>query len=175
MRHQDVVDFLSKSGVHLGGVWADIGAGTGVFSLALADVIGTGKIIALDKSPHALWSLSLPDGVALEIADGDFDNPLEIEQVDGMIMANALHYSRDQSTTLRNILQSLKPGGVFILVEYESDRANQWVPHPIRFSKFEELAEEVGLSGVRCFDTLPSSYGHDHIYGALALKSHTGA
>ena len=56
MDHRDHVRLL-RPGVtlHEGAVWADLGAGTGAFTLALADLLGPGAtILAVDRDAGAL-------------------------------------------------------------------------------------------------------------------------
>ena len=173
MTHEEAVDFLSELDFSKGEVWADIGAGTGVFTMAIAELLTEGKIFALDKSPHMLWRLSPPGNISLQIVDTDFLKPLPIDQCDGMVMANALHYTDQWVSTLRNVLEQLKEGGQFILIEYETSMSNPYVPFPIRFSQFEDICSEVGLSAPRQIATRPSQYGHAQIYGAAAVKTST--
>ena len=43
----------------------------------------------------------------------------------------------------------LKPGGRFILVEYNVDSGNTWVPYPLSYPTWEKLAVEVGFRATR--------------------------
>ena len=55
MEHQDHVNLLRGGVPGPGGVWADLGAGAGAFTLALADLIGPGGVIySVDKDQRAL-------------------------------------------------------------------------------------------------------------------------
>ena len=81
-------------------IWADIGAGTGMFTMALMDILEEEvsdecTLYALDKSPHALWQLESSPHTRLEILDADFSHPLDLPELDGIVMANALHYALD--------------------------------------------------------------------------------
>ncbi len=170
MTHVEAVQFLHGLSISEGETWADIGAGTGIFTMALADLLKQGKIYALDKSPHMLWRLAPPEPIMLEVVDANFMSPLPIETVDGMLMANALHYSPQVEDTLRNVLDRLRPGGQFVLIEYETTHANPYVPYPVTLSTFETACSRVGLSAPKQFATRPSQYGHSHIYGAVAVR-----
>ena len=99
-------------------VWADLGAGTGTFTQALQQLLSKGKVYAVDKSPHALWRLPNKGSVPMEIVDADFTRALDLPPLDGILMANALHYVADPAQVLPPLLQLLKPSGTFILVEY---------------------------------------------------------
>jgi ubiquinone/menaquinone biosynthesis C-methylase UbiE len=80
-----------------GGVWADLGAGSGVFTRALASLLGpAGTVYAVDRDAAALDELTQTGGPA-EWRDhsavvGDFAEPLELPPLDGVLVANALHY-----------------------------------------------------------------------------------
>ncbi|HEX5111717.1 MAG TPA: class I SAM-dependent methyltransferase [Saprospiraceae bacterium] len=153
------------------GVWADIGAGTGMFTLALMEILTEGKIIALDKSPHALYKIKAPSHLSLEIIDADFNQPLDLPELDGMVMANALHYAKDHQAVLQNVLASLKPGGHFILVEYDTDKPNEpWVPNPISLDKFRALCKNTGLSEPEEIARKKSIYNDGELYVAKTNK-----
>src|SRR5450631_3104664 len=55
MNHSDHVRLLHKGVPESGGVWADLGSGSGAFTLALADLLGaTGHIHSVDKDRQVL-------------------------------------------------------------------------------------------------------------------------
>ncbi|MEO1450961.1 MAG: hypothetical protein AAFV07_15635, partial [Bacteroidota bacterium] len=66
----------------------------------------------------------------------------------------------------------LKPGGKFVLIEYQTDRAlPPWIPYPIPREKLEQIAAQAGLSTPELIGTAPSQYGHDHIYSVICRKT----
>jgi SAM-dependent methyltransferase len=159
------------------GTWADLGAGTGAFTFALAALLGPDAVIhALDRNPGALRAL---EREASELRDragegrapriictpADFTREVFLPPLDGALMANALHFHADACGILRRITRRLKPGGVLILVEYDITRPNPWVPHPLPWSRFPEAAACAGLSGARLLGTRPSDY-HRSMYAA---------
>lgn len=153
------------------GIWADLGAGTGMFAIALQAILERGTIYAIDKNPHALWRLERKKGINLIIQEGDFTQTLDLPKVDGIIMANALHYATDPVAVLRLVLQHLRPEGRFILIEYELNRPlTPWIPYPIPYQKFKDIARQVGLSEPQPIAQVPTVYGHQHIYSAYAVK-----
>jgi len=154
-------------------VWVDLGAGTGLFTEVLRDQLPAGsRVIALDKSPHMLWRLEQRPEVPIQIEDGDFTRPMEIGTVDVILMANALHYVADPESVLPQILYHLKPGGKFVLIEYETDKPlNPWIPYPIPFQNWGEIAANVGLNAPVEIGRAPSQYGHQHIYSAVSSFS----
>src|SRR3990172_2730429 len=58
MDHNDHVNLLRPANLNQGGAWADLGAGSGVFTLALRELVGLDAIIyAVDKDQSALREL----------------------------------------------------------------------------------------------------------------------
>lgn len=153
------------------GIWADIGAGTGTFTMALQEILTGGTIYASDKNPHALWRLPKTNNVELIVHEGDFHRPLDLPELDGIIMANALHYSPTPIQTLQNILQHLKAGGIFIFIEYELKQPRSpWIPYPIPYDAFEKMTSELNLSKPTMIKKVSSAYGHQHIYSCYCIK-----
>lgn len=153
------------------GTWADLGAGTGLFTQVLFELLESGKVIALDKSPHLLWRLQSPSKVDFEILDADFTRPFFMDNCDGILLANALHYTNDPIATLTNILAHLKVGGTLLVLEYDTQTARPpWVPYPISINRFEQLAKKVGLEELQILNKIPSQFGHSELYLASCRK-----
>lgn len=175
MEHQQAQSLLEKCITQSSGIWADIGAGTGTFTLALQALLESGTIYAVDKNPHVLWSLKSTNTVQILVEEADFTKPLSLPPLDGIVMANALHYASNPADTLRHVLQPLKEGGTFILIEYETTIARPpWNPYPIPFQRFQQLAKEVGLSEPMELGRVNSQFGQQYIYSAgsqLVVKS----
>jgi SAM-dependent methyltransferase len=155
MDHADHVGLLRAGfvGVAAGERWADIGAGSGAFTLALADLLGPGAtVIALDRDASALatnaraMAARFPE-VGVETRLADLTDPPDVGLLDGIVAANSLHFvPRDrQVEAVRRLAVLVRPGGRFIVVEYDADRGNPWVPHPFSFETWRRLAAEAGL------------------------------
>jgi hypothetical protein len=63
----------------------------------------------------------------------------------------------------------LKPGGTLLLVEYNVDSGNRWVPYPFSFGTWTRLAQQAGFSEPRLLATHPSSFLHG-FYSAAAFR-----
>ena len=166
MDHGDHVALL-RPAVGPGGSWADVGAGGGAFTLALADLLGLGgRIVAVDRDGGALRSnaaavLGRFPATALSTITADFTRPIAgLEDLDGLVAANSLHYvPRDrQVEVIRALAGHLRPGGRFVVVEYDADRGNPWVPHPISYPSWERLAAAAGLVDTRRIGRVPSRF-----------------
>ena len=179
MDHRDHVALL-RPAIEPGGSWADIGAGEGAFTLALADLLGPGgRIVAVDRDAAAL-SRNV-EAVAerfpateLTTAVADFTGPLRLDrtgELGGLVAANSLHFvPRDRQVDIvRALAAHLRPGGRFVIVEYDADRGNPWVPHPFAFASWMRMAEEAGLAGTERIGRVPSRF-LGAIYSAVSVR-----
>lgn len=164
MNHDDHVSLLRGGVPGPGGVWADLGAGTGAFTLALADLIGPGgRIYSVDRDGRALRQQEeaigarFPD-LAVQYLVDDFARPLDLPPLDGVVMANSLHFQRHKDPIVQAVRGYLKPAGRLLLVEYNTDRGNRWVPHPLSYPTWEALARRNGFADTRQLATRPSRF-----------------
>jgi SAM-dependent methyltransferase len=174
MDHRDHVRLL-RDGVQGGGTtWADLGSGEGAFTLALADLLGlTGSIHTVDRDARALQIQlrALGDAfprVSVMPLIGDFTKPLELPPLDGIVMANSLHFQREKVALLRLVGGYLRTGGRLILVEYDTDHGNPWVPFPLSFRSWARLAAEAGFRETQRLASVPSRF-LGSIYSARSL------
>jgi ubiquinone/menaquinone biosynthesis C-methylase UbiE len=173
--HADHVALLARGVTQgEGGRWADLGAGTGAFTLALADLIGPhGVIHAVDRDSAALAVLgsafvSRVARAELRVQAADFTQRLDLSDLDGVVMANSLHFVEDKLSVLALVRGYLGHGGRLLLVEYDSDHGNPWVPHPLAFETWRKLASDAGFVETRKLATVPSRFLRQ-IYSALSL------
>lgn len=144
--------------------WADIGAGDGTFTRALVQLLGRdAHIYAVDRDRRALDTIarwSARDGMRVVTVEADFTRTLELpERLDGMLLANALHFVRDADAVLARLVRLVRPGGRVVIVEYDRRAASRWVPYPIPSKKLAELAAAAGLTEPAIIATRPSAYG----------------
>jgi SAM-dependent methyltransferase len=174
--HSDHVALLREA-VRAGERWADIGAGTGAFTLALADLLASGgRIVAVDRDRGALASNAeavaarFPN-VDVQTLVADFTGSLELPMLDGLVAANSLHFvARDrQAEIIRTLSSHLRAGGRFTVVEYDADRGNPWVPNPFTYDAWERLAAAAGLVEPRRLHRVPSRF-LGAIYSAVAQR-----
>ena len=90
-----------------------------------------------------------------------------------MLAANTLHFVADRDATLRAIRFSLVPGGRLVIVEYDADRGNPWVPHPFSFERWQPEAVRAGFAEPRRIGRVPSRF-LGSIYAAVADVPATG-
>jgi SAM-dependent methyltransferase len=174
--HADHVALL-RPAVAAGGLWADIGAGAGAFTLALAELLGPGgRIVAVDRDQQALRenaeavTTRFPD-VAIQTLVADFTHPVGLPVLDGVVAANSLHFvPRDRQVhVVRALAAYLRPAGRFVVVEYDADHGNPWVPHPFSPGAWERIATAAGLVDVEQLSRVPSRF-LGGIYSAAARR-----
>ena len=173
MNHADHVRLIEGGVTTRGGVWADLGSGAGAFTLALADLLGPkGTIYSLDRDASALREQERAlrarfPAVQVHYITADYTQPLDLPPLDGIVMANTLHFLRDKEHVLRAVKGYLRPGGRFVLVEYDTDHGNMWVPHPLSFQTWKTTARRAGFSEPRLIASVPSRF-LGGIYGAVS-------
>ena len=150
--------------------WCDLGCGSGTFTIALAQSLASGSTIhAVDHDPKAL--ARIPDehhGGTIHKVLEDLRSPgLRLPSVDGILMANFLHFIQDQQLFLRK-LRSVTH--CFLIVEYERSKPSPWVPYPIGFERLCELFAESGVERVEKLAMRRSRFGGT-MYSALAERS----
>lgn len=168
--------------------WADLGCGSGTFTLALADLLAPGSIIeSIDLRP-GVAAQTTRNGVTIHPRTADFTTlhfttppiphhttpdfipdrawpgpqPLMYH---GILMANSLHYVPDQHAFLTRL-----KANALILIEYDIDiPVARWVPYPLSFSKATTLLKSAHWPRIQKLGTHPSAFGQSELYAALAL------
>jgi ubiquinone/menaquinone biosynthesis C-methylase UbiE len=113
-----------------GSVVADIGAGTGYFSVRLAKRVGPqGRVLATDIQPQMLAFLKENVQAAgihnIEpILCTPTDAKLPEGQLDLALMVDVYHELADPEETVAQVRRALKPDGRLVLVEYRGEDAN---------------------------------------------------
>ena len=171
MEHGDHVRLIRDGVSGSGPRWLEIGAGSGAFTLALADLLGpAGKVVAVDRDGSALATLSsrLPP-IAVETLVADFTRPLPLEpgSFDGLLAANALHFHPDPATVLADLRSLLLAGGRLVIVEYDTDQGNPYVPYPFSFLSLAPILSRAGFGPPRLVGRVPSRF-LGAIYGAVS-------
>jgi ubiquinone/menaquinone biosynthesis C-methylase UbiE len=177
MNHSDHVNLLRPAELKPGGSWADLGAGSGAFTFATRELTGpTASIYAVDKDRASLKQLEqayrarFGDSQNLNLVIGDFSRTLNILPLDGIVMANSLHFFKDKEKILRHVSSYLKPNGILLIVEYNVDVGNPWVPYPFSFETWCKLAPRANFGEPRLLAKVPSSFLRE-FYSAACNKN----
>jgi pentatricopeptide repeat protein len=147
---------------------ADIGTGSGYFTLPIAEAVGPeGVVWAIDIRQEMLDYVRGKldekglENVRLMLVDPD-DPQLPAGKVDTIVMVDTWHYIRDPEYA-RKMRYGLAPGGRVVVIDYRpkpwEDRP--WGPPPQQQTPREELDAhfaEAGLAPVASYDFLPEQY-----------------
>jgi ubiquinone/menaquinone biosynthesis C-methylase UbiE len=175
VNEDDLLDLIRGGVPGPGGVWADLGSGDGAFTLALDELVGPdAEIWSVDRDGRALGRQRLEferrrPAARVNYLEADFARPLALPPLDGIVMANSLHFQRDKRPVLARVHGYLKLEGRLILVEYDADHGNPWVPYPLSYPTWERLASAAGFRGTRLLHRVPSRH-LGAIYSAVSYR-----
>lgn len=174
MEITDAANLIRTAVTRPGGVWADLGAGSGTFTAALASLLGEdGVVYAVDRVGGGLEDSAGRTVGGAEVVPmvADFRGPLALTDLDGVVMANSLHFvaREEQPGVLARVAFCVRRGGALVLVEYDQARGSRWVPYPVPLERFGSLAREAGLGDVREVGRRRSVYGPHDIYAAVVV------
>jgi len=106
-------------------VVADIGSGTGYFSIRLAHFVPKGRVFGVDLEPDMVKYLAerakkdgLPNVTAVQATP---DDPQLSAKVDLVLMVDVYHHIADRIPYFRNLRNSLKPGGRVAIIDFRQD------------------------------------------------------
>lgn len=148
---------------------ADIGAGSGYFTLRLARAVGNdGRVLALDVRQEMLDHIAgrlreaRLDNVTLGLVPAD-DPGLEAGSCDLILMVDTIHYVKDRAAYARKLRAGLAPGGRLAIIDfrYDPQAQHEFAPPPEQQVPREMLDREMaeaGLAVAQAFDFLPEQY-----------------
>lgn len=149
--------------------WADLGCGSGLFTNALASLLADeSTIYAADKNLSSFHKDSSLKSILIKPVELNFERtPLPFNNLDGILMANSLHYVKNKKDFFEKIKTCLNVNGCFLIVEYDMEIANHWVPYPISFLSLKKLFHDVGFSFVEKISERPSAFNRGNLYSAI--------
>jgi len=149
--------------------WADLGCGTGFFTNVLSSMLAKGSTIyAVDTDASAVKKVNIAEGINLETFVFDFTKTAwPFTALNGILLANALHYVKDKNTLAERLKKHFAADGCVLIVEYDTNAANPWVPYPISYQVLKELCVQHSFSSIEKIGEMPSAFGRANLYGAL--------
>jgi len=137
------VQRLSRAGMRPGQQVLDVGAGTGFYSRAAAEIVGEqGRVVGTDILPEMLdkaQSLGTPENVSFQLA-GESSFPIEDGRMDWVIMTNLFHELEEPEKFITEIHRVLKPGGRVYYTDWIPQEEEDGPPREHRLDK--SVAEE---------------------------------
>lgn len=160
---QQVLQFL---GISEGQTVADVGAGTGYFTVLMAQLVGeSGKVYAVDVEPALVKHLEERTAKAglFQVVPvlAEPDDPLLPEGgVDLVLIVDTWHHIEDRIDYLATLAATLKPGGRVGLVDWRKGELPKGPPPGHKLSREEVILEfrEAGWTLASESDELPYQY-----------------
>ncbi len=150
---QNPEEILKLVGIESGIKFADVGCGTGYFSIPAAKIVGKkGKVYAVDIERKMLSRLGeklKAQGVSniQTVLSTEEEIPLHSGSIDFAFMANTLHELQGEAT-LKEVRRTLRKEGTFAVVEWKKIFTPMGPPLEERLSP-EEAAALLQKSGFR--------------------------
>lgn len=158
--HRDAI--LDALGLREGMAVADVGAGTGLFTLAMAAAVGsTGKVYAVDVQSYFL------DHIGQEARAAKLDNVVLVRadqgsaklpegSVDLVLMVDSYHHVEQPASYLASLFTALRPGGRLVVVDYIAieGTSEAWLLEHVRATPtaFRAELEGAGFRFVRAHE-----------------------
>jgi ubiquinone/menaquinone biosynthesis C-methylase UbiE len=142
---------LKEAGVREGRTCVDLGSGTGVFAMPMADMVGAkGRVYAVDNSAVMLEHIRAkgpPPNLELVRADVTATG-LKDAIADICLLAFILHEVAEHGRLMAEAARLLKPGGRVVIVEWRAEVDSPGPPRHRRISRqlLERLCEPAGIS-----------------------------
>ena len=137
----------------------DYGAGTGTYTLAVAEAVPQGRVIAVEALPRLAQMLrdKLTPELAerFEIVETDANAvPAADGVADRVVMVDVLHHLYDQPGALAEVVRLLRPGGLFVVVDW-GDRERPLGPpldHVLGLAAVRDIIREMGLELIAAYE-----------------------
>jgi ubiquinone/menaquinone biosynthesis C-methylase UbiE len=152
--YQKPDEVLKALALRPGEVVADIGAGSGYFTVRFARAVGdAGRVYAVDVSPEMVRHLNrrLRDAgirnVWTVLADPD-DPLLPDASVDRFVIVDTWHHIEDQPKYLGLLKKMLKPGGQVVHIDFQKRDLPVGPPESMKIAR-EDLVKQMEVAGFR--------------------------
>jgi predicted methyltransferase len=145
-----------------GAAVADIGAGTGLFTMMFADAVGpSGKVYAVEIAPRFLEYLGTRAKKAgatnVKVVRGSATSvELPAASVDLVFICDTYHHFDKPALTLASIRKALRPGGELLVVDFkrEPGKTAAWITEHVRAGQ-EVTTREIEAAGFTKLEELP--------------------
>ncbi|MBK8099923.1 MAG: methyltransferase domain-containing protein [Planctomycetes bacterium] len=145
---------LAACGLRTGMHVADIGAGTGLFTLLMASRLGeSGKVYAVDIAPKFVEHIEQRAaerklGNIRGVVCGERDVNLPAASIDLAFVCDTYHHFEYPMSTLATIHAALRPGGELVIVDFirEPGQSRQWILDHVRAGR-DVVRQEIEAAG----------------------------
>jgi ubiquinone/menaquinone biosynthesis C-methylase UbiE len=154
--HGSVVALLHLTGAE---TIVDYGAGTGIYAIALAQAVPAGRVVAVEALPRLADMLraKLTPELAgrLELVETDANTvPLPDGAADRVVMIDVLHHLYDQPEALAEVTRLLRPGGLFVVVDWGDCERPLGPPlaHVLGLAAVRDVISSMGLEEIEAHE-----------------------
>ena len=146
---------------------ADIGAGSGLFTVLFAHEVGpTGRVYAVDIAREFIAGIeqrSREEGLknVVGILSADDDAKLAPASVDIAFVCDAYHHFARPEPMLASISRGLRTGGALVIVDFERrpGQSPDWILRHVRAGK-DTVRREIESAGFRFVEEVPLMRGN---------------
>lgn len=141
---------IAALGLKAGQSVADIGAGTGYFSVRLAKSAAAPKVFAVDIEANMVQHLqhrAMQEGLKNIVAvKADASSPNLPEPVDAILIVDTYHHIGNRVAYFSALKAKMKPGAKLAIVDFRKDAAVEGPPKEFRFTP-EQVSGELAQAG----------------------------
>jgi ubiquinone/menaquinone biosynthesis C-methylase UbiE len=151
--YQKPHEVMEALAIKEGEVIADIGSGSGYFTLRLARHVGDkGRVYGVDVNPDMLLHLNrkIRDLGVLNVSTilAAPNDPLLPQPVDRFLIVDVWHHIEDQAGYLALMKKQLKPGGQVVMIDFHKKELPVGPPADMKISR-EDLLKQMEGAGYR--------------------------
>jgi ubiquinone/menaquinone biosynthesis C-methylase UbiE len=175
MAFSDPAQIIENIGIQEGATVADLGAGTGFYSMAAAKAVGTtGRVFAIDIQQDLLSRLKNNAHNArihnIEVLHGDIEHingtRLREQSIDLAIAANVMFQLDSKEGLADEVKRILKPGGRMLVVDWSDSFGGMGPQANMVFTQQDARA----LFEKKGFTFVTGVVAGDHHYGLMFRK-----
>jgi ubiquinone/menaquinone biosynthesis C-methylase UbiE len=151
--YQKPHEVMQALGIMDGEVIADIGAGSGYFTIRLAHHVGAGgRVYAVDVSPDMIRHLHgrVRDIGLLNVSPilAAADDPLLPQPVDRFLIVDVWHHIENQAAYLALMKKQLRPGGQVVMIDFHKRDLPVGPPVAMKIAR-DDLVTQMQANGFR--------------------------
>jgi ubiquinone/menaquinone biosynthesis C-methylase UbiE len=151
---------VAAVGLKAGQALADVGAGTGLFTMLFARG-GAERVYAVDIAPRFLAhikSRAAAAGLKNVVAVRGTDTSIEVPpaSVDVVFICDTYHHFEKPGLVLASVKKALRPGGALVIVDFklEPGKTEKWILEHVRAGQ-AQVTREVTAAGFAAPEVVP--------------------
>ncbi len=149
-------EILKSCGLREGMTMADIGCGSGYFTIPASKIVGqSGKVFAVDVQKEMLEKLrqnNLPENVIPILAENDYKFPIDDKISDFTFLAFVTHENEDVEKFLKEVKRITKDSGKIVILEWKKQYEEAGPPYDERIAQ-DELLKILERAGFRVVES----------------------